>query len=138
MSIPQLDFEIRESEPTMKTVREPKPGQKKRGRRSNASIEAEIRDELTAFMQLAALFWSTRDDYCATVLNEQAPLIAEDIASLAAKSEWARKYLTKTLDMGKLIPLMMHTLPVLQAVREHHIAPRAGEEAEDGGQGSLV
>ncbi|MGA5128795.1 hypothetical protein ACPCTO_03210 [Streptomyces olivoreticuli] len=136
MSIPQMEFEILDSEPA-KTVREPKPGQKKRGRRSNASIEAEIRDELTALMQIAALFWSTRDDYCAAVLSQQCPLIAEDLAALAAKSEWARKYLTKTLDMGRLIPLMMHTLPVLQAVREHHIAPGAEEGADDGGQSPL-
>lgn len=132
MSIPQMEFEILESEPTS-VPKEPKPGQKKRGRRSNASIEAEIRDELTAFMTLAALFWSTRDDYCAAILSQQAPLIAEDLAALAAKSEWARKYLTKTLDMGKLLPLMMHTMPVLQAIREHHIAPKFEESAENGG-----
>ncbi|UJB45734.1 hypothetical protein [Streptomyces sp. A1-5] len=133
MSIPQIEFDVLESEPTA-APKEPKPGEKSkkgRGRRSNASIEAEIRDQLQAFMQLAALFWGTRDDICAGVLGQQAPLIAEDLAALAMKSEWARKYLTRTADMGRVIPLLMHITPVLQAVRMHHITSRFENGGDD-------
>ncbi|MEU8693001.1 hypothetical protein [Streptomyces sp. NPDC048665] len=141
MAIPQIDFDILDSEPAA-APKEPKPGEKakkSRGRRSNASIEAEIRDQLQAFMQLAALFWATRDDVCAGVLGQQAPLIADDLAALAMKSEWARKYMTRTADLGRVIPLLMHITPVLQVVREHHITARFADGGDHAaGTGPMV
>lgn len=135
MSIPQMEFKALDMEPPQ----EPRPGQKgknKRGRRTNASIEAQIRDELESFMQLAALFWAARDDVCSAALSQQAPFIAEDLAALAMKSEWARKYLTKTLDGAALMPLMMHSLPLFQTIRAHHMSPP--EESENAtGEGSV-
>jgi hypothetical protein len=118
----------------VETIKEPQPGEsskKRRGRRSKASIEAEIRDQLTALLQMIAMVWATRDDVCSIVLNTQAPLIAEDLAAFAARSEWARKYLTQTMEVGQILPLLMHITPLFQAIREHHITSRF-EETEEG------
>lgn len=114
---------------------EPQPGVKARrgrppGSRTNSTAEAQIRDELTACLKLVAMVWSTRDPICAPILNQQSELIADDIAKLAGRSKWARKYLTRVSEVGSYLPLLMHLQPILTAVHAHHIAPRPLGEDE--------
>lgn len=111
---------------------EPSPGEakKRRGRppgsRTNASVETQIKDELTMLFGLGAMLWSARDPQCAGVFNQQGPLIAADLAKFAAKSKWARAYLQRVADVGEIIPLVMHVYPVVLAIHEHHVRPNMG------------
>jgi hypothetical protein len=116
---------------------EPSPGEsikRGRGRPSKASIESEIAGQLEALLKLMAMAWSMQDPICGPVLNNQSALIAQDLAKLAAKNKWARQYLTQTAQVGSALPLVMHMLPVFNAVRHHHIEPKLQEvrEAQNG------
>lgn len=108
---------------------EPQPGEKraKRGRprgstnkNTATTFKKEFADELTALLQMAAMLWSTQDPTCGGVLNETASNIARDIAELAATSATARKYLQKTMGVGKIVPLMVDIAPLLMTIRSHH------------------
>lgn len=109
---------------------EPIPGdaKKRRGRppgsRTNATIENQLKDELTMLFGLGAMLWSARDPQCAGVFSQQGPLIAADLAKFAAKSKWARAYLQRVADVGEIIPLVMHVYPLVIAIHEHHVKPR--------------
>lgn len=115
---------------------EPEPGQKKRGRpvgsTTGARVETQLRDELTMMLKLGAMLWAQKDPVCAPVLNQQAELIAGDIAKFAAKSKWAKKYAEKVAGLGEIIPFMMHLAPVINVINTHHIQPaREQRQAEE-------
>lgn len=113
--------------------KEPGPGEsvkRGRGRPSKASVEGEIAGQMEALLRLIAMVWSTADPICAPILNNQAALIAGDLAKLAAKNKWARKYLTQTASVGSALPLLIHTLPLANAIRQHHIEPKIQEMRE--------
>lgn len=125
MALDSIAFEMTDEQ----AKEEPKPGERKTrqkrtpGRRSNASVEKELRDQLHMAMQFAAAMWSMRDPFCAPVLSQQSEAIATEAAKLAAKSKWARRWLTEVVEVGSIIPLVSASFPVLKAVHEHHIAP---------------
>lgn len=117
---------------------EPIPGDKPRrrgrppGSKTGGNVEAQIRDELTMMFGLTAMLWGARDPICAGAFGQQAELIAGDLAKLAAKSKFARAYLQKVADFGEVIPLIMHTYPVVMAIHEHHVKPRMAARIQSG------
>lgn len=109
---------------------EPIPGDKPRrrgrppGSTTGAKVETQIKDELTMLFGLSTMLWGARDPVCAGAFGQQAELIAGDLAKLAAKSKFARRYLERVADIGEIIPLVMHVYPVVLAIHEHHVKPR--------------
>lgn len=110
--------------PGDKPRRRGRPPGSKTGAKTNAAIENQIRDELTVLGGLAAMLWGARDPVCASAFAAQHELIAADLAKLAAKSKFARRYLERVADIGEILPLFMHIYPVIQAIHEHHVKPR--------------
>lgn len=125
--------------------KEPAPGEKKRrgrppGSGTGTQFKTQLTDEFDSLLKLLAMVWSTRDPICAPILNEQSTLIATDLADLASRSKWARKYLTQMTQLGAWMPLFLHLQPVLMAIHAHHVAPRFERERppDDTGYGPLV
>lgn len=120
---------------------EPTPGEKgkKRGRPPGSGgtsrkdkFAKEFQSELDALLKMLAMMWSVRDPVCGGVLNNTSQQIAQDIAELAASSTKARKYLEQTMGLGKVVPLLMHLMPLLTTIREHHLTPKT--EDHHGGE----
>lgn len=113
---------------------EPQPGQKRRGRppgrKSYGAVEKEFGDELEALMRMMALMLSMRDPVCGNALNQTCSNIAKDIARLAASSPKARKYLTQTMEFGRIVPLMLHIQPLIMTVYQHHVADRVHQDSD--------
>lgn len=108
---------------------EPQPGERKtrrgrpqgsRNKNSATGFKKEFTDELTALLKMTAMLWSAQDPTCGGMLNETAENIARDIAELAATSERARKYLQKTMGIGKIVPLLVDLAPLVMTIRAHH------------------
>lgn len=143
------DLFITEAPEELKEDQEPQPGEKKtkrgrpqgsRSRNSPAGFKKEFTDELTALLRMAAMLWSTQDPTCGGVLNETAENIARDIAELAATSAKARKYLQKTMGVGKIVPLLVDLTPLVMTIRSHHprMFGRAGTDESDVGTGAVA
>lgn len=90
-----------------------------------------LADECEMWLKLLAGMWSVSDEHCAGVLNETSAKIAADLARLGSRSEWVMNYLTETSLFADCMQLILHVLPVIKAVWQHHMLPQPDESEYD-------
>lgn len=99
-----------------------------------AAVRKRVTDELDAYVKMAALAWSIRDDHCGPVLNDQSRAIAEAIAELISRNPAMVAWVETSGVIGDWVKLWMAIAPVVSAVRQHHIVRRdQGEESPAAG-----
>lgn len=131
-----MDLKINDA-PVDTEIKEPVPGQKRRGRprgstnqNTQAKFAKDFAEDVNAGLKLVAMMWAAQDPICAGVLNEQSTAIAESLADLISQSARMRKMLANGIGIGKILPLLMATMPVITTVRLHHMGPREDEQQE--------
>jgi hypothetical protein len=142
------DGESGEKEPEL--PQDPPPGEGKKTRRggggkppaakprqsaaSIARVEKEVAEELTSYMEMAALTWSLRDPVCATALSDQSKEIAEKLTKILARNARLLEWFRQSTSIGDYLLLFHAVAPVLKAVYAHHVV-KPEEEVPGGGAG---
>lgn len=96
------------------------------------AVKKRVTDELDAYVKMAALAWSIRDDHCGPVLNEQSRAIAESLAELIARNPALVAWVETSGMIGDWVKLWMAVAPVVSAVREHHVVKKVDDESAGG------
>jgi hypothetical protein len=122
---------------------DPAPGKTRATRPTSASSSApakrppakvtagqrkQLVDELETYAKLVALAWSTRDEYCGGVLNDQSRAIADSLAALLARNPKLVQAVHTGGLLGDVLKLGTALLPVVTAIRQHHITKTAGQD----------
>lgn len=120
---------------------DPAPGKKRAERapaaprtasakRVTIAAKKQLTDELEAYARLAALGWSTRDQYCGGVLNDQSRAIADALAELLARNPKLVEWVHTTGMLGDWVKLWLAVEPVVSAIRDHHVTKVVAEDDE--------
>lgn len=96
------------------------------------TMEKEVRDELEAICQMAALIWSVPDPHCGPVLSEQSKAIAATATTLLKRNPRLLSYLRSAGWFGDWVPFLMAVGPVAKAFYGHHMAPAPEQDDDDG------
>jgi hypothetical protein len=91
---------------------------------SRAKQVEQMRDEVDAYLKMAALTWSMRDPECATVLNDSSAQIAESLAGLLGRSDWLMERFQQTTMLADVVKLLHALAPLARSVFSHHLAGR--------------
>lgn len=98
-----------------------------------AAARKRVADELEAYVKMAALTWSLRDEHCAPVLSDQSRAIADSLATILGRNPALLQWVEHTGMIGDWVKLWMAISPVVSAIREHHITKTV--KSDDGGAG---
>lgn len=104
------------------------------GRPSKASIEKELKDQLTMFLQLGGGMIAMRDE-CGMVVSNQAEDISDALVDIIKDNERMMAFLMSGGDMMKYIKLAMALGPVARAVKDHHFSREESPAEFDDGIG---
>lgn len=98
----------------------------------SAAVRKRLADELHAYATMVALAWTVRDDYCGPVLNDQARAIAEALADIIGRNPAMVRWVETSGIVGDWMKLSMAIMPVVTAVRQHHIVRSVPSDDEEG------
>lgn len=122
-------------------VPDPTPGKSRSARPARATSPArpavsaaakkKVTLELDAYIKMAALAWSIKDQHCGPVLNEQSRAIAESIAELISRNPALVQWVETSGMLTDWAKLAMAIGPVVSAFRQHHIV-RSVQDDEGG------
>lgn len=108
----------------------PKPAKGTR-KPATAAIRKQVADELHTYLEMAAMTWGLRDDYCAGALSESSQEIAERLADIIAPNPKLVEWLHTSGLVGDWLKLLMAVKPVVSAIRDHHITHSVGGEDDE-------
>jgi hypothetical protein len=97
-------------------------------KRVTATVRKQLADEIEAYLILGAGAWQMRDPYCGEVMEKQAQEIAVRMAAILGRNPRIVEWLHTTNTIGDWVKLGMAILPVLTAIREHHIRKTVGTD----------
>lgn len=87
---------------------------------SKAQMVDQVRDEFELYLTLGIAPWAMRDEVCGRAALEQAPAIADALASIAARNDKVLGKLVATGILADLAKLGAAALPVIQIAWAHH------------------
>lgn len=125
MAVDYTKLEALPSDPIPKT---PFSEKKKPGRPPKSNIQRELEAEFEAYLKLIAFAWAGIDDYCPGVLNKQSHDISESLCEILVKHPGLVEKLQKMTGITDYMKLFTSVLPVITAIRVHHIAPSFQKE----------
>lgn len=112
-------------------VPDPAPGRPSKGRAArpapvsrrpvSAAARKRVTDEIDAYIKMAALAWSIRDQHCGPVLNDQSRAIAESLAELISRNPALVQWVETSGVLTDWAKLAMAVGPVVSAFRAHHV-----------------
>jgi hypothetical protein len=97
---------------------------------SRTQVQKDVADQVNMWLKLWASMWSLRDEECAGALNQTSAVIAEDLAKLAARSDWIMEHFEGTSLLTDIGMAITHAYPFVKVVWAHHGpgAPRLEDE----------
>lgn len=93
----------------------------------------DVRDELLAYLEMAAFTGTLRCAECAAVLHEQAAPIADAMARYAMRSPVFLRILRQSATLKEALDLLKAVRPVVVQVRGHHFVPPPESPIGEGG-----
>lgn len=96
-----------------------------------ASVRKQVADELHAYISLAAMTWSLRDQHCGGVLDDNARKMADALAELIARNPKLVEWIHTSGLVGDWMKLIIVFTPLVSAIRDHHITKTVGVTDDD-------
>lgn len=90
--------------------------------RITKAVKADIEGKVAFMLTMTATAWSLNDPFCANVLLENTPGIAEKLVPVICQSQDAVRWFRKTSGAVLYVDLLIAVMPVIQAIYTHHIA----------------
>lgn len=98
---------------------------------ATAAVRKQVADELHTYLEMAAMTWGLRDEYCAGVLSDTSQDIADRLADLIAPNPKLVEWLHTSGLVGDWLKLLMAVKPVVSAIKDHHITKTVGGEDDE-------
>jgi hypothetical protein len=99
---------------------------------SKASMQADVRAQLTVYLASGAALWSLRDPICAAeATEERIETVADGLTAMLSRSPAALEFAAKSGILGDIAKILHAALPVVRAVWRHHGPGGTGHGTED-------
>lgn len=100
-------------------------------KRVSPAVRKQLADEIEAYLLLGSGAWSMRDPYCGEVLEKQAREISVRLAAILGKNAQIVQWLHTSGVIGEWVALALAIKPVVEAIRDHHITKKVGNDEPD-------